>query len=170
MDRRVQNQTNLRKSNETVPNQTELFENRRRCPIYQEEPSDTRRKLLKWDVKWNVESVWNQTGNVKNRTKIFKIARKCPKSPVSQLFRGKKNHSSCYQGFWWIRSDKTLLIYCFQPGRKDSFYGTYLANHSQHWCWMSRADRRSQVEHPQHLFPTFGFLLQQCSSVRGILL
>ena len=36
---------------------------------YQEEPSDTRRKLLKWDVKWNVESVWNQTGNVKNRTK-----------------------------------------------------------------------------------------------------
>ena len=90
MDRRVQNQTNLRKSNETVPNQTELFEHRRRCPIYQEEPSDTRRKLLKWDVKWNVESVWNQTGNVKNRTKIFKIARKCPKSPVSQLFRGKK--------------------------------------------------------------------------------
>ena len=55
---------------------------------YQEEPSDTRRKLLKWDVKWNVESVWNQTGNVKNRTKILKIARKCPKSP--QLFRGKK--------------------------------------------------------------------------------
>ena len=46
MDRRVQNQTNLRKSNETVPNQTELFENRRRCPIpggtfrYQTEASE----------------------------------------------------------------------------------------------------------------------------------
>lgn len=154
---------NRPKSNGTVRKQAKMSDTRRNLPI----PDGSF-----WNGMWN--EMWKVFETRRETLKIGRNYSKLHGSVRNRLFlsclEGKKNHSSCYQGFWWIRCDKTLLIYCFQTGRKDSFYGTYLANHSQHWCWMSRADRRSQVEHPQHLFPTFGFLLQQCSSVRGVLL
>ena len=105
---------NRPKSNGTVRKQAKMSDTRRNLPI----PDGS---------FWN--GMWNEMWKVfETRREMLKIGRNYSKLHVSvrnRLFlsclEGEKNHSSCYQCFWWIRCDKTLLIYCFQTGRKDSF-------------------------------------------------
>ena len=90
---------NRPKSNGTVRKQAKMSDTRRNLPI----PDGSF-----WNRMWN--EMWKVFETRRETLKIGRNYSKLHGSVRNRLFlsclEGKKNHSSCYQGFLWIRCDK----------------------------------------------------------------